>query len=152
MSTIQLHPISAAETYDLRHRILRPHQPLDTCVFPYDTAPGSLHIGAFLNGQLIGIGSILPESREHATQPNNWRIRGMAVRENMRGTGAGGKIIQALVDYAGTQPLPAEIWCNGRANVKGFYERFGLAPEGDLFDLPATGPHLLMVKTLHPSR
>lgn len=150
MSAIETRPIRAEETYDLRHRILRPHQPLSACAYPCDTAPGALHIGVFLNGQLIGIGSLLPDPREDAPYPMSWRIRGMAVQEDVRGTGAGGKILQALIDAVRTQPLPAEIWCNGRANVRGFYERFGFVQEGDLFDLPDIGPHVLLVKMLHP--
>jgi predicted GNAT family N-acyltransferase len=148
LPTIETRPIHVTETYDLRHRVLRPHQPLNACAFPYDTAPDALHIGSFLNGELIGVGSIVPEPRKNATQPVSWRIRGMAVQEDTRGTGAGSKILQALIDYASTQQLPAEIWCNGRAHVKGFYERFGFVQEGDLFELPETGPHVLLVTML----
>ena len=151
LPAIAIRPISAAETYDLRHRILRPHQPINECAYPYDNAPGALHIGGFLNGQQIGIGSIMPEPREHAMQPIGWRIRGMAVLQEARGTGVGGKILQALIDYASAQQLPAEIWCNGRTSVKGFYEHFGFAQEGDVFDMPYIGPHVLMVKTLDKS-
>lgn len=152
LSTIETRPVRPADTYDLRHRILRPHQSLSACAYPYDTAPGALHIGGFLHWQLIGIGSLLPDPREGAPYPLSWRVRGMAVQEDVRGTGAGGKILQALIDAACTQSLPAEIWCNGRANVKGFYERFGFVQQGDLFDLPDIGPHVLLVKTLHPTR
>lgn len=148
MPTIEIRPIHASETHSLRQRILRPHQTLDECAFPLDTAPDALHIGCFLDEQLIGIGSILPDPRAGSTQPVSWRVRGMAIQEEVRGTGAGGKILQALIDYASTQALPAEIWCNGRANVKGFYERFGFVQEGDLFDLPHIGPHVLLVKNL----
>ena len=145
---IETRSIAATETYDLRHRYLRSNQPLSTCAFPYDTAPSALHLGAFLDGQLIGIGSIVPEPRERALHPISWRIRGMAVVENARRTGVGSIILQTLIDYARTRPLPAEIWCNGRAYVKEFYERFGFAQEGDLFELPEIGPLVLMVKNL----
>jgi predicted GNAT family N-acyltransferase len=148
LPTIETRPIHVTETYDLRHRILRPHQPLSACAFPYDTAPEALHIGGFLNGQLIGVGSIIPEPRKNAALPISWRIRGMAVLEEARGTGVGGKILQRLIDHASDQQLPAEIWCNGRANVKGFYERFGFVQEGDLFELPEIGPHVLMITML----
>jgi predicted GNAT family N-acyltransferase len=147
-----MHPISATETHDLRHRILRPHEPKSFRAHPSDTAAGALHVGGFLNGRLIGIGSIAPESRGNATQLTSWRIRGMAVEAEMRGNGVGGKILQALIGHASAQSLPAEIWLHGRANVKGFYERFGFTQEGDLFDQPNTGLHALMVKTLHPGR
>jgi predicted GNAT family N-acyltransferase len=151
LAPIETRPIRAADTYDLRHRILRPHESRSLRAHPSDSAPGALHIGSFLNGQLIGIGSIVPEPRDNAPQPTSWRVRGMAVLEDVRGTGAGGKILQALIDHARAQSLPAEIWCHGRANVQGFYERFGFAQEGDLFDQPGTGPHVLLVKTLHPA-
>lgn len=42
--------------------------------------------------------------------PTSWRIRGMAVVEDMRGTGVGSNILQALIDHASIYPLPAEIW------------------------------------------
>lgn len=150
MPTIKTHQINASETHALRHRILRPHQAPDECAFLHDADPDALHIGCFLDEQLIGVGSILPDPREKAAQPVSWRIRGMAVQEDVRGTGAGGRILQALIAYARAQALPAEIWCNGRANVKGFYERFGFVQQGDLFDLPHIGPHVLMVKALLP--
>ena len=146
MSITTIRPISDTETYDLRHRILRPQQALSECAYPCDKDPLTLHIGCFLNDTLIGIGSILPDPRENSIHLTGWRIRGMAVLADVRGTGAGGKILQALIDHVCTQPLPAEIWCNGRANVKGFYERFGFVQEGDPFELPGIGPHLLMVK------
>jgi predicted GNAT family N-acyltransferase len=152
LATIEIHPISAPETYQLRHQILRPHQPLSECAYHYDTAPGALHIGCFDNGRLIGVGSILPDPREDALQPTSWRIRGMAVLENERGTGAGGRILRALIDHARASSLPAEIWCNARANVAGFYEHFGFASKGDAFDLPGMGPHILMIQVLPASR
>jgi GNAT superfamily N-acetyltransferase len=107
-----------------------------------------LHVGCFLDGWLIGVGSLIPEPRDHASQLTSWCVRGMAVLADARGIGAGGKILQALIDYASTQSLPAEIWCHGRVSAQGFYERFGFAQEGDLYERPGTGLHALMVKTL----
>ncbi|HEX5441752.1 MAG TPA: GNAT family N-acetyltransferase [Ktedonobacterales bacterium] len=78
----------------------------------------------------------------------SWRLVGMAVLAGARGIGAGGKILQTLIEYASTQPLPAEIWCHGRVSAQGFYERFGFAQKGDLYERPGTEPHALMVKTL----
>lgn len=88
------------------------------------------------------------QNRAQAPYPTSWRIRGMAVVEELRGTGVGGRILQALIDHASAHPLPAEIWCHGRANVQGFYQRFGFVQEGDAFDQPGTGLHVLLVKNL----
>ncbi|HEX4208202.1 MAG TPA: GNAT family N-acetyltransferase [Ktedonobacteraceae bacterium] len=97
MSTVETRAIRSPETYDLRRRILRPHRPLRACAYPYDTAPGALHIGCFLNEQLVSISSILPDARKDASQPTSWRMRGMAVLEDVRGTGLGSKILQTLI-------------------------------------------------------
>jgi predicted GNAT family N-acyltransferase len=148
LSALEFRPIRSTETHQLRHQILRPHQPLSECAYPYDDAPEARHIGCFSDGHLVGVGSMVPEAREDTTVPTSWRIRGMAVLQEMRGSGAGGKILQALIDYASTQSVPAEIWCNGRSHVKGFYEHFGFVQHGDLFDLPQIGPHVLLIKTL----
>lgn len=74
----------------------------------------------------------------------------MAVEEDARGTGAGRKIVEALISYVEQQGLPAEVWCNGRAHVTGFYQRLGFQQLGDVFEIPGTGPHVVMVKTLAP--
>jgi GNAT superfamily N-acetyltransferase len=145
--TIEIRPIRAADTFDLRQRVLRPTDPLSLHNLT-DTRPGALHVGCFLNGHLVGIGSIVPEPRPSPAPPTSWRVRGMAVVEEARGIGAGGMILRALIDHASAQPLPAEIWCHGRVSARGFYERFGFAQEGVFYDRPGTGPHALMVKTL----
>jgi len=145
---LQIQPITAEETYELRHQILRPNQPVEECAFALDRAPGSLHIGCFLDGKLVGVGTIFREGRDASTHGNVWRIRGMAVLAEVRGMGAGGRILQALIDHATSHGLPGEIWCNGRANVRGYYERYGFVQQGDIFDTPYTGPHALMVRAL----
>jgi GNAT superfamily N-acetyltransferase len=147
VSAIETRPIRATETLDLRHRILRPHDPV-ILPTPGDTKPGALHIGCFVNGRLVGVGSLVPQPRDHAAQPTSWCVRGMAVLADARGIGAGGMILQALIDYASAQSLPAEIWCHGRVSAQGFYERYGFAQQGALYERPGTGLHALMVKML----
>src|SRR2546427_5090113 len=91
--TENIRPISAEETYPLRHRILRPNQTLADCMFPLDKAPDSHHIGYFLNRELAGVGTIFREAEDGSTDKNVWRIRGMAVSTNIQGRGIGGKIL-----------------------------------------------------------
>ena len=45
--------IPAAGTRELRHRVLWPHKPSpDVCVIDIDEAPGALHLGAFVAGEV----------------------------------------------------------------------------------------------------
>ncbi|SRR5579884_2406761 len=143
-----IHSITAEETYPLRHQILRPEQTLTDCMYPLDKAPASRHIGYFLNGELIGVGTIHREAQDGSTDRNVWRIRGMAVARNIQGRGVGGKILKGLISYAASQGLPGEIWCNGRTTVEGFYRRFGFVQAGAIFDVPFIGPHMLFRRQL----
>jgi predicted GNAT family N-acyltransferase len=144
----RLVPVAPEETHALRHRILRPNQTLADCAYPSDHAPGSLHMGFYAGDQLVGVGSIFREDQEGRTDRPAWRVRGMAVAEAVRGQGAGARILQALIAHAAGLDVPGEVWCNGRANVEGFYTRFGFERLGDVFDVPPIGPHVLMVKQL----
>lgn len=151
LSTINYHAINAKETYALRHQILRPYQTLADCAYPLDDEATSYHVGAWLEQDLIGVGSLLREAQDGTTDNNSWRIRGMAVLDTARGHGVGGHILQALIDYASSQAKPGNIWCNGRTTVQGFYEHFGFVQHGPIFNLPAIGPHVLLIKTIPAS-
>jgi predicted GNAT family N-acyltransferase len=149
--TIEIKRIHAADTYALRHAILRPNQTLADCAYPCDHEPECCHIGAFEHGQLIGVGTIFPHAappQVPTAQGRVWQIRGMAVSEAVRGTGAGGKILQALLAHSSAYGTPCTIWCNGRVTVQGFYERFGFTAIGDVYEMPGIGPHLLFAKQL----
>lgn len=143
-----IRPITAEETYPLRHRISRPNQTLADCQFPFDKAPDTYHAGYFLNGALVGVGTISHEAEDGSTDKNIWRIWGMAVSPHVQGQGIGRKILAALISYAASRGLPGQIWCRGRVTAANFYQRFGFVQVGDAFDLPPLGPHLLFRRPL----
>lgn len=97
---------------------------------------------------MLGVGSIFREAQDGSTEGYGWRIRGMAVAREAQGKGLGARILQALIEHAASYAQPGEIWCNGRAAVEGFYARFGFVRQGDIFDLPPLGPHVLLRRPL----
>ncbi len=139
--------ISAHATLCLRHRVLRPHQPAEASVYPLDHELSSGHYGVHQGDQVVAIGSIFLESQEGSDDPKAWRIRGMATDPDRRGLGFGGQVLEALVEHA-RQRAGETVWCNGRTTVEGFYRRFGFEAQGNVFDLPDLGPHLVMVRRL----
>lgn len=145
--TVQL--ISAEATYPLRQRILRPMQIVAECAYPEDHAAEAYHAGYVLDGELVGVGTIFRQAHPGSTLPQVWRVRGMAVAEQARGQNIGGVILRALLTHARAHGTPAEVWCHGRAKVQGFYERLGFHREGEIFDQPPVGPHVLMSLILH---
>jgi predicted GNAT family N-acyltransferase len=134
-------------TYDLRHRILRPHQPYEECMYETDHDPGAFHIGAFLNEELITIASFYKEGFPDFPGEKHYRLRAMATLDKYRMLGAGRK----AVIYAENKIKEMEfevLWCKGRTTVQAYYEKLGFIAYGDVFDYPPIGPHIIMYKKL----
>jgi GNAT superfamily N-acetyltransferase len=142
--------VKAADCLPLRERILRPGQAPSAYNYPADGDPRAAHFGLRAGKQLVGVASLLPEPRSAkgpgGAGPEQWRLRGMAVDTDRRGQGLGRMLLQAV--QAVTQQRGGGLWFTARVGVRPFYERYGCHAEGDVFDLPGGGPHVLM--TWHP--
>jgi GNAT superfamily N-acetyltransferase len=142
---VEIVPVTAEAVRPLRQAVLRPHQRVEDLVWPGDDAAGALHLGARAGGGegLIGIVSIAPEAHPYDPRSGDWRIRGMATTPDARGRGVGAELLRACLAHAlwsgGTR-----AWCSARTSAAGFYERQGFSPEGDVFDKPGVGPHVIM--------
>ncbi len=100
--------------------------------------PDAFAVGAFESDRLVAVGLIGPEG-----EPGEWRVRGMATLPEMRGRGAGGAILEALLDHAREHGATA-VWANVRTPARTLYERAGLDVASDQFELPEIGPHVVM--------
>lgn len=146
MSNISIRPIAAAETLPLRHAILRPHQPMGSLVYKGDHAPDALHVGAFLDGELVGIASISFEP--HETEPRAWRLRGMATQERVHGLGVGRALIDACVKHV-LEHNGRMLWCHGRTSAWGFYRAMSFEKYGEEFiSGSGTGAHYVMIRKI----
>lgn len=145
--TIEIKEIQAVETYPIRHIVLRPNQDISTCEYPGDEAPSTFHLGAFKDGEVIGIASYYKESTPVFDKENQYRLRGMATLPDYRGLQIGKQLIieaQALL-----KERNADLWwCNARTTASGFYEKLGLSVYGDVFEIDPIGPHKLMYSNL----
>ena len=57
MSNYEIKFIIPPQTWDLRHRVLRPHQTLEDCVYSQDELKNSFHVGAFLGEKIVCVAS-----------------------------------------------------------------------------------------------
>ncbi|MEH7237548.1 GNAT family N-acetyltransferase [Bacillus sp. JJ1562] len=134
-------------TYELRHSILRPHQPIEACMYDTDFQEGGFLVGAFNKGKLISVASFCAMLNRDFLSSKQYRLRAMATLEEYRKLGAGREIVtfaESLLKEYGTELL----LCMGRTNVQGYYERLGFKPHGEVFDYPPIGPHIVMWKQL----
>jgi len=140
---IQVRPITAAETLPLRMSVLRPNRPVDVARFPEDDAPTTRHFGAFRDGQLVGIASLLRAEMPERPGMPAIQLRGMATAPEVRGQGFGRALILACLAFAREHGRPL-LWCNARTGAVGFYRKLGFEIVGTEFIVPDVGPHFRM--------
>ena len=99
-------------------------------------------VGAFDAERLVAVGLIGPEG-----EPGEWRVRGMATLAEVRGRGAGGAVLRALLEHAREQGASA-VWASVRTPARTFYERAGFTVASEEFERPDIGPHLVMRRPL----
>jgi GNAT superfamily N-acetyltransferase len=144
---LEVRKIKPEETYSLRHRVLRPHQTVEDCMYDTDHEEYGFHVGAFDQGRLISIASFCIEKNPDFSIEKQYRLRAMATLEEFRKVGAG----RAVVNYAENliKKQGADVlWCKGRTTVQEYYQKLGFQPHGDVFDYPPIGPHIVMYKKL----
>jgi GNAT superfamily N-acetyltransferase len=136
MPHIEVREIPLPDTRPVRQEVLRPHQSLEELAT--HEPPGSVAFGAFDGDELVAVGLIGAEG-----EPGDWRVRGMATRTHARGRGAGGRILQALLQHAIAHGA-TRVWCNARVRALTLYERAGFVVASELFEPPDIGPHYRM--------
>lgn len=90
-----------------------------------DGDDNALHIGAFVESQLICVASVFISNRSA-------RLRKFATLPEFQSQGIGGKVISHILQYLLEQSVN-EFWCDAREDAVSFYERFGLEIEGERF-------------------
>jgi GNAT superfamily N-acetyltransferase len=138
----------AEEVRPLRNLVLRGVTPGNAA--PYDLDTSTVHVGAFDDGQCVGTVSIFPKpyDGEPAVQ-DAWMLRGMAVAREFRGTGIGGRLLDAAIAIVRAADAPL-LWADGRSSALGFYTDAGWDVVGEEFMHTESG--VLHQKILLPLR
>jgi argininosuccinate lyase len=145
---VEIRAVSAEDVRPIRRRVLRAGLPRPNVRFEGDEAPDTLHAGAFLDGRLVAVATIVrrPPPDEPGARAA-WQVRGMATQPAARGRGLGGDLLERCVEHARDRG-GAFVWCNARVRAVAFYERHGFAGVGDVFEIERLGPHLRMRRLL----
>ncbi len=150
---IEVRVIRVSLARQLRAAVLRPDQTPAMAVYLGDDALDSLHLGAFHQQRLVGIASVLHQApKEFAGShiDSLWLLRGMATLPTVRGHGYGAALVQTACAYVASE-RGLYLWCEARENVRGFYEKLGFAALGNRFDVPPTGLHYRMWRSITPA-
>lgn len=139
--------IKPEDTYEMRHKILRPTQPFEASQYEEDNLPGAFHLGAFHEGELVSIASFYQEKHPDFEDEVQYRLRGMATLEAYRGQ----KFGRALLNHAKgllKEKHTGLLWCHASVNVSDYYKDFGFREYGRAFVTGSTGARIVMYKIL----
>lgn len=125
MKIVSLH---WSKTIPIRHRVLWPDKPPEFCHIEGDE--NALHFGAFLSdstedGFLASVASIYIDGESA-------RLRKFATLPEFQGQGIGSALLAHIITTIKEKGV-AHFWCDARATATGFYARFGLEEEGEIF-------------------
>lgn len=120
---MDIRPIPAARTYDLRHRVLWPDKPPAYVELPEDAR--GLHFGAFEAGQLRSVVSLFVDGAEA-------RFRKFATEPAAQGRGLGTALLRHVMQEAARRGA-RRLWCDARQSTAGFYQKFGFSVDGAPF-------------------
>lgn len=138
---IDIKPISAQETYEIRKEILRRNINL-TEKIDDDFSETSFHLGAYVNNKLVSVATFMQHNNENFTG-KQYRLRGMATLDAYQKKGLGKMLI-----FEGVKKLKKigveTLWCNARTSALQFYQKLGFKTIGTEFDIHLIGPHYVM--------
>lgn len=143
-SQTEVREVEPAQVLALRQSVLRPGRALAAAVFDGDDEPGTLHLAAFLEQDIIGAASLFRRAFPFE-KVLSWQLRGMAVAPELRRQGIGHALLQFCVARV-AQRGGGLLWCNARAEAAGFYRVAGFEFVGEEFEIPSVGPHFLMAR------
>lgn len=113
-----IHPITAAETWPIRHAVMWPEQPLEFVKLERDEIDG-LHYGLFVDAALTSIISVF-------MQGTALQFRKFATLKSQQGKGYGSALLRYVVEVVAAEHGVTQIWCNARVEKVGYYRKFGL--------------------------
>ena len=144
MTDLEVVELTSEETHPLRLVVLRSDTPTREVTFPDDDAPGTVHLGVRMSGEIVGVSTWIP--RPYHDEPGV-QLRGMATAAVLQGQGVGGVLVEAGCARAATiAPL---VWARARDTALGFYVRHGFIVDGDGFlDELTAKPHHFIVRRL----
>jgi GNAT superfamily N-acetyltransferase len=150
--SVTIQRVTAAQTFPLRQRVLRPHDTVDELSFPDEDNADTAHVAAVDHGTVIGAACVRRETVPWTTAPSQtaWRLRGMATADGRRSQGIGAAVLNAVLEHVACHG-GGLVWCNARLGAVAFYERGGFVTRGERWDDPTIGPHIAMQRLVEPA-
>lgn len=140
--------VGAEQTHPLRLAVLRHDTPTKDVVFAEDSWPGTRHLVARVDGDIVATSTWVPRDYDAMPTHRAVQLRGMATAQHLQSSGLGGQLLEEGCRSAATQGFDL-VWARARDAALAFYLRHGFRVEGDGFvDGPTQLPHHVVVRQL----
>lgn len=140
MPKINIKSITTKELYPLRESWLVEPGLIADPRFPGDGRSRAHHVGAVLQGTIIGIASVYNEPRPAMVEGRSWRLQGLAVMPRDRREGVGTSLVEAISRHV-LRNKGNLIWANVPSDSCEFFAALKFEIAGDSFDVPGLGDH-----------
>ncbi|WP_438448750.1 GNAT family N-acetyltransferase [Gorillibacterium sp. sgz5001074] len=122
--SLEIREVPLEEVWRLRLEVMWPGKPLEFVKLPDDTA--GLHYGGYIGSELVTVISLFVEGEQA-------QFRKFATLPEFQGRGYGTALLKHTLEEA--RRLGARtIKCNARSSKVGFYQRFGMSENGEVFE------------------
>jgi GNAT superfamily N-acetyltransferase len=150
MDKLRIDTTDLESVLTLRTQFLDPPRSREEALSPGDTARECVHFGAYLDGTLVGVCSVGPEPLPVLDHPPAWRMRGLVVLPQLRGSGIGTELIKHRLRHVAAQSNPL-AWGFAKRRLIALYSSLGYCPTGYTYVHPVGGETLLFGNqpTLH---
>lgn len=150
---VRIDAVPTESILPLRLAVLRDGTPSQDPRYPEDELDGTVHFAAFVSGadsgageEIVGTSTWLPREYPRAPGVPAVQLKGMAVGKNLQSSGIGALLLRHGIEHARRNGAQL-VWARARDTALAFYERNGLAAEGEAFIDEATGMSHHMVVT-----
>jgi GNAT superfamily N-acetyltransferase len=144
---IHIKQIQATDCYPIRKQVLWQHKAVAECGIDIDEQDGVFHLGAFLNNELVCIGSFFKQKNPNFHQAHQYRLRAMATLPSAQKKGTAKSLVKFAVKKLQSENIDL-LWCDARIVATGFYNQLGFSMKGNAYEIPIIGTHYLMYKHL----
>ena len=145
-SNYQVKKITALETYNVRHPILRAGRPVADCAFDLDKKNSTIHLGLYFKTDLIGVASFMKSNNVLFDENSQYQLRGMAILTPYQKKGLGNLLLEAGEEEV--SKTCSRLWFNAREIAVNFYKNNGYTIIGKPFMIESIGIHYIMSKKL----
>ncbi len=149
MPTLSLQRVPASTVRPLRAAILRPDRPFAESVYPHDDDPDTLHAALMREGAAVGSVTAMRQPIPDQDDPAQWRLRGVTLSPDLRGSGSGKMLIHAGIGYAARRGASL-LWFFSSEYAVPIYLHLGFAIRSDLSFVDPNSPNPFMWRALTP--